>query len=381
MHSTSTMTAPDLTGVCRSAECEEPHCRSCKRRHLPDDAGYGCTVCLHQARTALVEIHERTARLREHAYDGSDRHGRPLAASAASPGGEPLMLTLPHADVTDRERMATAVTRGWATGTAAYYRTEWETMGPAEVEAVIGRDIAAARGLVGRVIVAEHLTWAAREWDCWAVVHSMLTGMADRLAAALGETEQTISSAVPCPGCGGRTLTILDTAVGSEWYECRRSACSWDGSPDEIGREARWAIGDEDGWVPVADAAAVLGRHEQTLRAWVARGECDRGLTAAGHVAVRWRQVQDLDAARPRRGASAFTSTGVPLSIVPDPAPVEPVAKPVGRGRTRRHLRPAPPVALALITGDGDDFEPLRRGVCPACRCELPASGRCDCRD
>lgn len=275
------------------SECSENHCSACKRRHV--DQTVGCAHCLAKARANHDRLVALRKDLREQAFEGSTRKGRAYAGQG-TPGGLPLLLTLPHANVEDRERVVQYMTDHLGE------EVEEETEGPWECLDRWAWQVREHLGLSTGGDVDTHLDWAARDWYAFPALARDLHEQVQRLESLLYAGTRPERSQVPCPDCQTRMHVIIGAAESSDALECPAYGCDGWMPLDQGGEHVRsLVIADHEAWVPLADAARVIGRSEQTLHTWTREGHVQTETDRHKRKQVWWPDVLREDAARPKR--------------------------------------------------------------------------------
>lgn len=259
--------AAAVNGVCKDSTCEVAHCRVCTKRH----AEVACMHCLHRTRQDVEEIVDLTGRLMDQALEGSSPGGRLLASDKANPGGQALLLAMPHANPDARaQRLAYSAAPGDNLVDEDEDQTPWEWMGQC---ARLLRD---ERGTTSGWL-DDHLAWASEHSIGFPTLAEEARAWAARLRTLLGADDATPRTPVRCADaeCDGRL----------EWRD--GNAASLDG----------WECAMCGEWYRVDEPAAIARHANHDGRA--------RGHLAAAHADCRWARRPRADDARvgsPRQG-------------------------------------------------------------------------------
>jgi len=107
-------------------------------------------------------------------------------------------------------------------------------------------------------------------------------------------------SRVPCWDCGTRLHRVWSDDPDHDHWRCPVCGQTFDHLRYTACRHYQLASRGADRFVLLADAVAVTGRPETTVRAWVASGQItSRRVT--GHIEVWWPDVRDLARTTPTR--------------------------------------------------------------------------------
>lgn len=135
----------------------------------------------------------------------------------------------------------------------------------------------------------------------------MFTPMARDLARVVHQLETVLHagdrpdlSRVPCWDCGTRLHLVWADDPDHDSWRCPVCGQTFDHARYVACRHYQLASRGADRFVVVADAVAVTGRPEQTVRAW-ARDGLIQSRRTSGHLEVWWPDVRDRDRTTPTR--------------------------------------------------------------------------------
>lgn len=115
------------------------------------------------------------------------------------------------------------------------------------------------------------------------------------LERVLGDDDQPETTDVPCLDCNRNLVKEFGRLVADDHWRCPRKSCGREYTHGEFNMAKRQHLEGHQGWIRVPDAAALLQRPEQTLRAWIARDKLEtRREPHTGAVTVYWPAVQEL---------------------------------------------------------------------------------------
>ena len=140
------------------------------------------------------------------------------------------------------------------------------------------------------------LTYMAdQDWSDFAQFSREARACRVYLERVLSDDDRPETTDVPCLECARPLVKVFGRQVADDHWECPRKSCARSYTPAEFNMAKRQHLDGHRGWVRVPDAAALLQRPEQTLRAWIARGRLEtRREPRTGAVTVYWPAVQEL---------------------------------------------------------------------------------------
>lgn len=251
--------------------CPEPHCRLCRVEH----ADGTCPACLFTVRQNLHAVVRYAQRLPEEALEGRGASGR-----GGIPGGDALVLSAPAA--TSHGYAGQLLHRllfGLDTShTLEEARTDptpplqvllhWEdrwraaSSQPTDLAPTLERSAA---------YLERHLHEAARDLSFIPFARAM-AGLVRQLEDVLLDGERAERSRVPCLECGVRLVKLYGATLEEDQHECPRCGERYDQARFTQAKHHHLASAGADRFVHIPDAAAAVGRPEQTVRAWIRRG-------------------------------------------------------------------------------------------------------------
>jgi hypothetical protein len=135
-----------------------------------------------------------------------------------------------------------------------------------------------------------------------------LSRVAHALENVLHAGDRADRSRVPCLTCGTRVIKVWTDSPANDHWRCPSCGELYDQGRYERAKHDQLASRGADRFVPVADALAVTGRPEQTLRTWMRLGYVEtRKAPGSGRLEVWWPDVRDRHRTTPtrRRGRTA----------------------------------------------------------------------------
>lgn len=274
----------DGTGCEGCVPCPEPHCRTCRREHAADT----CPTCRAVARLNLAMIGELAGHLpvqasfgRQawHVHDGllgGDATVMLTPASPHWPDGwtRPVTSELPG-DV----RPPLDVLAHWV--------NRWAPVPVASVDDAVA--LLATR--LHQIAATELFPPMAR--DLARVLHE--------LENVLHAGDRPEISRVPCWDCGTRLHVGYAADPDHDYWYCPVCGQTFDHQRYVACRHYQLSSRGADRYVPFADAVAVTGRPETTVRSWITDGRVHTQRNASGRLEVWWPDVRELHRITPTR--------------------------------------------------------------------------------
>ena len=272
---------PDCGGC---VPCPGPHCTTCRRDH----AAVTCLGCLAMARDHLTTIGFLTTHLHDEALHGS------RSEHADMPGGNALVMLgpgnysgslSPADEQRDDPRPVLTVLNYWCTW--------WTTHAGAPT---VDYTLPALVDYLGRVLhqIAERPAFPLLALD--------LSRTRRQLENVLYDGERPEVSRVPCWECGTRLHKVYAAKASDDYWTCPKCGERYDRGRYDRAKHDHLASQGADRYVPVMVAIAAIGRHEQTVRAWIRRGLVGVQRDAAtGRVTAWWPDVRAMHLSTERR--------------------------------------------------------------------------------
>lgn len=297
--------ADQCTGDCQGClPCPEPHCTTCNREH----AQVTCPGCLAMARHNLANVQELTSHLGAQA-----RHGRQAFHTHNHvPGGDALVLLAPgsHRDA-QRGQLLHRTTLDLDTS----HTLDEQRDDPRPPLAVLVHWEARWRAQRGQQhpegpppTVEEVCTYLASQLHLIAATR-LFTPLAQALARTVLHLEDVLydgdrpdTSRVPCWECGTRLVKVYTDKETTDFWRCPRCLERYDRGRYERAKHDHLASTGADRYVVVTDAAAAIGRSEQTVRAWVRKGVVEaRRDPISGRLVAWWPDIRAMHLAASTR--------------------------------------------------------------------------------
>lgn len=279
----------DCPGDCAGCQpCPEPHCQTCRTHH----AEVTCPGCLGVARANLGELHDLVADLPEQAREGRQafhhHHG--------IPGGDATVMLTPAAPRRPEGSTRRVYAEPGDPRPPLDVLTYWSNRWRAEVQhalsfpATMGNVVSYLDGQLHRIAETHLFTPLAR--DLARLLHSVEN--------VLRAGDRPDVSRVPCLACGTRLVKVWAEEETRDHWRCRLCGELYDHGRYERAKHEQLASRGADRFVPLADAVAVTGRPEQTVRAWMRQGLIATRRDA-GRLQVWWPHVRERHLLTPTR--------------------------------------------------------------------------------
>lgn len=285
--------------------CPELHCLTCKREH----AEVTCPTCIAAARIDLGSVVHLTERLADEALNGQ----RSLRDNL--PGGDALVLQAPAA--TERGRLAQLLHRALFGLDVSHTQDEsradptpplavllhWEDRWrkAADQPTDLAPSMARSADYLDR-----HMHEAARDVS-FVPFAKALAALVRQLEDVLSDGVRPERTRVPCWECGTRLVKVYADAAHQDHWLCPRCGERYDkGRYDRATHDHLHSQGAER-FVYIADAAAAIGRPEQTVRTWIRKGIVTTSRDKKNGRLVAWwpdiREAHVTTATRKRKAA------------------------------------------------------------------------------
>jgi hypothetical protein len=259
--------------TCRGClPCPESHCLLCEREHAP----VVCPTCVAAARINLAAVVRLSGRLDDEALNGQ----RSARSRDRIPGGDALVLQAPAA--TERGKVAQLLHRALFGLDVSHTQDEsradptpplpvllhwedrWRSMlkQPTGLGPTMGRSFA---------YLDEHMHEAARDLSFVPFAKGMAR-LVRQLEDVLTDGERPERSRVPCWDCGTRLVKAYGATEAEDHWLCPRCGERYDKGRYDRAKHDHLASAGAERYVYIADAAAAVGRPEQTVRTWVRKG-------------------------------------------------------------------------------------------------------------
>lgn len=235
--------------------CPEPHCHTCKRNH----AETTCPACLAMVRDHLAAVRDLSTHLHDEAVNGRRSLSSPI------PGGDALVLLAPGhyrraGDLTVDERRndprpVRAVVGFWVTRV-----TTWR--GDPTPDPSLGAWLDYLDRNLHEIARGRTFPDLARD----------LTRLRRQIEDVLFDGDRPEVSRVPCLACGTRLFKVWETKPEADHWRCPKCGETYDRGRYDRAKHDHLASTGAERYVPVPMAVAVIGRPEQTVRAWIRRG-------------------------------------------------------------------------------------------------------------
>lgn len=270
--------------------CPADHCRTCRKEHAP----VTCPACQAVARLNLavvgelaghLAVHAARGRLAYHNHDGllgGDATVMMAPASPSWPDGDTRPVTV---DLPGDVRPPLDVLASWVNRWAADRHSS-------------------------RVLPTHDLAWCVEHLssqlhliaatDTFAPLARDLARLLTSMENLLHAGDRPDVSRVPCWDCGTRLHLIWTDSADHDYWRCPVCGQTFDHLRYIACRHFQLASRGADRFVLLADAVAVTGRPEQTVRTWAREGLIG-SRRVAGHIEVWWPDVRDRDLTTPTR--------------------------------------------------------------------------------
>lgn len=250
-----------------------------------------CPGCVARARGNLHLAVVLADRLRHEAVLGR----RALHVSHGIPGGDALVLLAPghythgHALCVEEEhdpRPPLAV--------LAYWSALWRdlTASPTDLAPTLTRVHDHLHDQLHRIAKTELFPTLATD----------LARTVRQLEDVLHDGDRPETSKVPCLACGTRLAKVYAHEAKDDHWACPRCRDKYDPGRYERAKHDWLASTGAEKYVPIADAVGATGRPEQTVRAWIRRGDVStRRNPRTRRLEAWWPDVRTLHLATPTR--------------------------------------------------------------------------------
>jgi hypothetical protein len=269
--------------------CPENHCQTCRREH----ADSTCPSCRAVARLNLAMIEELASHLPDqavrgrvtwHTHDGllgGDATVMMTPASPSWPAGDTRTVTADPGDVRPPLDVLASWVNRW------HVRIDSRPLPTNSLAWCVDHLSSQLHVIAGTPMFQPFARDLAR------LVYSMET--------VLHAGDRPETSPVPCWDCGTRLQVIYADTADHDHWRCPLCGQAFDHLRYVACRHYQLASRGADRFVSLADAVAVTGRPEMTVRTWERDGLVRSRRTPSGHVEVWWPDVRDRDRTTPTR--------------------------------------------------------------------------------
>lgn len=287
------------------APCSETHCERCSRIH----AAVVCIECTDRTRTDLHRIMDLCLTLPTEAEQrGVNSTAFMLDGPVAVPEDwrrRALLAMLGRVCQCPSRGMVCPTIRGRVCPDAAYledcrdephaltvlgdWDEQWRALLAHETEVPL------SLGRAFTYLDMQLAYMADQAWSDFARFSVEVRSCRIYLERVLGDDDRPETTDVPCLECARPLVKMFGRRVADDHWVCPRKSCAREYTHTEFNLAKRQHLDGNLGWIRVPDAAALIQRPEQTLRAWIARDKLEtRPEPRTGAITVYWPAVQEL---------------------------------------------------------------------------------------